>query len=323
MGSCYPNDVIKIALGEVGYEEGPNNWTKYAEDLDSINYFNGNKQNVAWCGTFDYWCILMACLPSDRSLSEKKWDGLYFTYQPSSDNCACACRYGAQYFRDAGAFYSSPKVGDIAFYGSAGSETHQGIVYTVDGDSFQAIEGNHNNKVDIVSRNVSECSGFGRPRYDEGPSPSPTPPSPTPSRYTVQTNSGDALRLREEPNTSSSQVGWIDNGTTFTADKVVSGESIGGITAWVYYNGGYASGKYLVPTPVVPDVEPEPTPEPSLTPGTYTVKANDFLAIRTGPGTGNKKVGELYSGAVVTVTEISGTWGKISGNCWVSMNYLK
>lgn len=186
MGSCYPSKVIEIALQEVGYTEGPNNWTKYARDLDAIKYFNSSKQNVAWCGTFNYWSILKACVPEDRSDSEKKWDALYFTYQPSSDNCACACRYGAQYFCDHGAFYSSPKVGDIAFYGKRGSETHQGIVYQVLGNGkFKAIEGNHNNEVAIVTRSVSECSGFGRPRYDDEPSPSPeptpTPPEPTPT----------------------------------------------------------------------------------------------------------------------------------------------
>lgn len=180
MGSCLASDVINVALNEVGYKEGGNNWTKYARDLDSINYFNSPKQNVAWCGTFNYWSILMACTPEDRSLSEKKWDALYFTYQPSRDNCACACRYGAQYFRNEGAFYSTPKVGDIAFYGTKGNEYHQGLVYKINGNSFQAIEGNHNDKVDIVSRTISECSGFGRPRYDDEPEPTPDPPTPTP-----------------------------------------------------------------------------------------------------------------------------------------------
>ena len=89
------------------------------------------------------------------------------------------------------------------------------------------------------------------------------PPAPAPKdQYTVCTYSGDALRLREEPNTDSKQVGWIDKGTTFKSETVVEGESIGGCTAWVFYNGGYASGRYLSPTPVVPEPGPEPTPTP-------------------------------------------------------------
>ena len=88
------------------------------------------------------------------------------------------------------------------------------------------------------------------------------PPEPVKDQYTVCTNSGDALRLRKEPNTDSEQVGYIANGTTFKSETVVEGESIGGCTAWVYFDGGYASGKYLQPTPVVPEPGPEPTPTP-------------------------------------------------------------
>lgn len=177
MGSCYIDKVIELATKEIGYEEGANNWTKYAECLDAVNYFNGKKQNVSWCGTFCYYIILKACIPEDRSDEEKKWDALFFTYQPSRDNCACGCKYGAQYFRNNNAFYNSPMVGDIAFYGSRGSEYHQGIVCEIiNSTQFYAIEGNSNNKVRKVKRNINECSGFGRPRYDGTSSnPQPTP----------------------------------------------------------------------------------------------------------------------------------------------------
>lgn len=182
MGSCYADKVIELAKNEIGYEEGPNNWNKYAEQLDAVHYFNSNKQNVSWCGVFCYAMILNACIPEDRSDEEKKWDAYYFTYQPSRDNCAAGCKYGARYFRNAGAFYSTPKVGDISFYGDAGSEYHQGIVeQIINSTQFYAIEGNSNNKVRRVKRNISECSGFGRPRYDGADTPKPQPtPEPTP-----------------------------------------------------------------------------------------------------------------------------------------------
>lgn len=76
-------------------------------------------------------------------------------------------------------------------------------------------------------------------------------PTPQPDTYTVQTASGDALRLRKEPNTTSAQVGYIENGTTFTSKEVVKGETVKGVDTWVKYGGGYASGKYLTPTPVI------------------------------------------------------------------------
>lgn len=186
MGSCYASAVVKKAAEYIGYTEKGNNWTIFAQELDSVNYFNSHKQNVAWCGTYCYDMIFKACFgdSSDYDKNDRKWDTLYLTYQPSRDNCACACKYGAQYFRNHGAFYSSPKIGDIAFYGSKGSETHQGIVEKIiDGSHFYAIEGNHNNKVARVKRSVSECSGFGRPRYDKEPAPQPTPPTPDKKPY--------------------------------------------------------------------------------------------------------------------------------------------
>ena len=82
--------------------------------------------------------------------------------------------------------------------------------------------------------------------------------TPTENTYTVCT-SGNALRLRAEPNTTSKQVGYINNGTTFKADKVVKGQNVGGVDTWAYYHGGYASGKYLSPTPKVTESTPPPT----------------------------------------------------------------
>lgn len=172
MGSCYIKDVLSVAQNEIGYHESGNNWTKYAQCLDAIHYFNGPKQNVAWCSTFLNFCILKACIPEDRSDEEKKWDALYFTFEPTRDNCACGVPYWRDYFKANGAFYSEPEVGDIAFFGSS----HVGIVESIDGSHFYSIEGNHNDAVERVYRSMSEVSGFGRPRYDGyEPDPGPTP----------------------------------------------------------------------------------------------------------------------------------------------------
>lgn len=76
----------------------------------------------------------------------------------------------------------------------------------------------------------------------------------TKDTYTVTTN-GDALRLRKEPTTKSEQVGYIDNGDEITSKIVVEGEDVGGVNTWVQYKEGYASGKYLTPTP---EVKPQP-----------------------------------------------------------------
>lgn len=178
MGSCYASTVIKTAQGEIGYKESGNNWTKYARDLDSVHYFNGNKQNIAWCATFVCWCVWKSC--TSDSASGRKWDALYFTYEPSKDNCACGAKYCAGYFRSHGAYHSSPKKGDFAFFGPKGAETHVGLVEKIDGNYVYTIEGNHGDKVARVKRSKSEISGYGRPRYDS--EPTPTPPTPTPDK---------------------------------------------------------------------------------------------------------------------------------------------
>ena len=72
---CYADDVIKIALDEVGYLEkesnksldsntanaGDENYTKYARDLDKISdFYNGKKNGYAWCDVFVDWCFVQA-----------------------------------------------------------------------------------------------------------------------------------------------------------------------------------------------------------------------------------------------------------------------
>ena len=47
-------NAIAYALSQVGYTEGANNWNKYADELDKVDYFAGcgKKQNLPWCCVF-------------------------------------------------------------------------------------------------------------------------------------------------------------------------------------------------------------------------------------------------------------------------------
>ena len=47
-------NAIAYALSQVGYTEGANNWNKYADELDKVDYFAGcgRKQNLPWCCVF-------------------------------------------------------------------------------------------------------------------------------------------------------------------------------------------------------------------------------------------------------------------------------
>ena len=45
---------LAYAKSQLGYTEGPNNWNKYADELDKVDYFAGcgKKQNLPWCAVF-------------------------------------------------------------------------------------------------------------------------------------------------------------------------------------------------------------------------------------------------------------------------------
>jgi len=323
-----PDKVVSYALSQVGYKEGSGNWNKYAQELDSINYFAPQKkQGVAWCNIFVDDVVYNAS-GKDKSKTQKA------LYQPSYDNLSAACKYAAQYFRNHNAWSKTASVGAQIFFGKQGSETHTGIVVSVGVSTITTVEGNADNMVKkrSYSKNDSKIAGYGFIKYDSAPTPTPTK-----DEYTVKTVSGDSLRLRKEPNTKSAQVGYIPNGKKIKADSVVKGESIGGCEAWVKttYNGaqGYASGKYLTPTPQIdPDPQPQPTPTPTGT--KYKVKTNSGAALRMRekPNGNAKQVGWIDNGQTVLVESITNGWGYVNRNGakgggaqkgYSSMKYLK
>lgn len=154
MAECKWSEVKAIANLELGYTEGKNNWTKYAKDLDAVSYFNGPKQNVAWCCTYTAWCIWKA---SDKPTALK------VQYQPTKDNCGCGVKWNAQYYKDKKRFFKDPKAGDVFFTKGYG---HTGFVLELyDNGTFKTNEGNHNDKVDSIIRKISDMEGFGRPDY--------------------------------------------------------------------------------------------------------------------------------------------------------------
>lgn len=138
------------------------------------------------------------------------------------------------------------KIGILVFKGSNSIKNHVGVIVDNYGTVVEA-KGHAYGTIKSKAKDWGYWGKFDLITYEDAP-------VPTKDTYTVSTN-GDALRLRKEPTTKSEQVGYIDNGTTITSKVVVKGEDIGGCNAWVQYNGGYASGKYLTPTP---EIKPEP-----------------------------------------------------------------
>ena len=149
--------VIATADAEIGYLEkrtnsqlydktanaGSNNYTKYAYELDKIkDFFNGPKNGYQWCACFVSWCFVKAYgVDAARKM-------LYIPLKSTSAGCVGAVRY----YKKAGKFYTSPKVGDqIFFKASDGEPGHTGIVYKVNRSYVYTIEGNTSGASGVIA----------------------------------------------------------------------------------------------------------------------------------------------------------------------------
>ena len=184
------------------------------------------------------------------------------------------------------------------------------------------------------------------------------PEKSEPVTGTVKVN--DALRVRSGPSTAYSVVGSLTNGTRV---EILEQKIVGHMT-WGKISKGWISLDYVVldekekvpetttppettqpeettppettqpeatvpPTTEPPATEPEQTAPPDAKPETSvvtgTVKVNEFLRIRSGPGTSYAIAGYLSPNETVEILEQkavgSTTWGKISKG-WISMDYI-
>lgn len=166
--------VVDTARAEVGYHEGANNYTKYADDPNVIKLYGGSKQNLAWCGTFANWVYMKAFGYSI---------GSRLTYGGSA-----ACANAAQLYKNNGAFVRTPQLADQAFYYASGGINHTGIVVDVQDRAFYAVEGNYSDKVSLVRHNIygSDVAGFGRPNWQIVSSIGETDSSTVPSTDTAK-----------------------------------------------------------------------------------------------------------------------------------------
>lgn len=247
------DEVIKLAQSQVGYAESPlgSNHNKYAQYFDNNDgawqWFNGKKQNVAWCAIWICWLFVMVLRPILGNADKvRQW----LKFPKPADNCAAGCPYLWQYLVNRGWKVDKTKGqrGDIIFFNA--KCTHVGIIEKVENGKYYTIEGNKSNKVarGTYAYNSTSIYGLCRPNYSD-----------------------------------------------------------------------------LEPKPE-PDPLPHPTPEPvnPVESNLYkVVNIKSFLAIRTKPSSNGKKVGELYNDAIVSVLEQKDGWGKITGDLWVYMGYLK
>lgn len=188
MYKCYPDAAAAIFRTQVGYCEkasnanlqewtvnaGTKNYTKYAEDMDSLHFYNlGNsiKQGAEWCTVSAAW-VLWKTLGGENDPELLKKLKYVMCVPEGVENLSAGAVYWKKYFEDAGRFDQNPQIGDIVFFttSSARSADHVGMVTdigTVSGKIY-TTEGNKDNKVSECAypKGYSTILGYGHPRYD-------------------------------------------------------------------------------------------------------------------------------------------------------------
>lgn len=152
-----PIDVlISIAKAEVGYHEGPNNHTKYGDEMHAIQPSNMDRY-APWCDAFVDWCILQLCYAFGYGpeMAREVLCGDFDDYTYFSINL----------YKKAKRWTTKPGVGYQIFFGGAG---HTGIVYKVTSTKVYTIEGNKSDEVRYCEYNINDSRiiGYGMPRYE-------------------------------------------------------------------------------------------------------------------------------------------------------------
>lgn len=138
-------DLIGVAMTQVGYTEGPDNDTKYGDWLGF--------PNLPWCASFISWCAEQA------EISPAILQRTALANPGRNPGFGIPCYHGSEY---------TPKRGDLFFKEDF---SHVGIVYGIEGDEVLTIEANTNDDgsdegyaVMLRRRKIAE-SYFGVPAY--------------------------------------------------------------------------------------------------------------------------------------------------------------
>ena len=174
--------LVEIAEAEIGYHEkasnsnldsktannGNKNFTKYGRDLFNAGFFNGNKNGFDWCAQFPTWCVW-------KLTGKNKAKAEYILCV--GGDLSAGCGFALKYYKAAGRFDKTPKVGDQIFFkynlnDASYTADHTGIVVRVTDSLIETIEGNTDNQVKrkAYSRDSKTIVGYGHPRYDAEPS---------------------------------------------------------------------------------------------------------------------------------------------------------
>ena len=149
------NDIVKIALSEVGTKEKGVNNVKYNTWYYGKEVDGGKNQAYAWCMAFISWCANQAGVPTDII--------------PKENYCPDAVKF----FKSKGIFKTrkehTPKSGDIVFFdwNKNNAADHVGIVVDVTSKNIITVEGNKGDAVKkcTYKKSYSCILGYGIPEY--------------------------------------------------------------------------------------------------------------------------------------------------------------
>lgn len=156
-------DVVSIALSQLGYSEAKNGGTVYGAWWSSVVKNGYNYTKAGWCAMFACWCANIAGA------------GMNVAYDKTSAQVQNLMDYLKKNGKVDTSFSSKPQPGDFIFFGYGKSADHVAIVVEYDADTniVTFVGGNQSNKVKKTTTTWSsngkygkqKVVGYGRPNY--------------------------------------------------------------------------------------------------------------------------------------------------------------
>ena len=246
MSSIYSKPVCDLAWEQVGYSQYDGKHTKYAADLDAVDFYNYPKDGACdWCSIFVDWLIYQNTLNSMSVLEPDADAARDYLCEPYSGNAGAGCTQSASYFKSRGQFVTDPadmKCGDkIFFQRSEGAIYHTGVIVDwgyveeLGTDGFTVIEGNTNggqvaykyyrfDDPKIAGAGSIQYDGYELPSNikDETPAPVASPDKPLVKKYKV-INIFTFLNVREGPGKDYKSIWKLYNGDTVHIYEIKDG----------------------------------------------------------------------------------------------------
>ena len=287
---------VKTAVKELNYFEEADGSTKYGVAF-------GSPMLDAWDTAFVAWCAHEAGVSSDVIPNYTDAQSL-LTFFKSKGLYAESFAHGGSYL---------PKEGDIAFLSRTSDPRALSRVAIVEDYSYgevTLIEGDAPNRVrrNYYDDNNKTIIGYGATQF-------PTDPQDTPIDDTPKYDTG-IYQLNENMNLRSDHAATAEILTVIPKDTVVLVDQISGEWGHTTYN-NFTGWMSLAYSKVIGDAETK------YAIGKY--RTDYRLNFRSAPKEDAENViGAVPAGTIVTVTEISSTWGQTEyegKTGWISLEY--